>query len=120
MAKIKLRKNNLKRRKLRVRKKVFGTKSRPRLSVFRSNKYCYVQLIDDKKGETLVGVSLKEIKEAHQKKNKKEGAFEVGKILAEKAKEKKIKKAVFDRAGYKYHGRVKQVAEGAREGGLEV
>ena len=120
MVKVVLRKNNLDRRKLRVRKKVFGTKKRPRLSVYRSNKYCYAQLIDDAKRETIVGVSLNDIKKAHAKKGKKEGAYEVGKILAEKAKKKKIKKAVFDRAGYKYHGRVKQIADGAREGGLEL
>jgi large subunit ribosomal protein L18 len=120
MAKVNLRKNKLRRRKMRVRKKIFGTKEKPRLAVFRSNRYCYAQLIDDEKGETLAGLSLKDIKKAHEKEGKKKGAFKVGRLLAEKAKKKKIKKAVFDRAGYQYHGRVKQVAEGAREGGLEL
>lgn len=120
MGKVIKRKNNLKRRKLRIRKKVYGTKEMPRLSVFRSNKYCYGQLINDDKGETLVGISLNEVKKAHEKKDKKTGAFEVGKLLAEKAKEKKIGKVVFDRGGYKYHGRVKQLAEGVKEGGLQI
>jgi large subunit ribosomal protein L18 len=120
MSKVILRKSNLTRRKLRVRKKISGTKERPRLSVFRSNKYCYAQLIDDENQKTLVGVSLNAIKDSHQGKDKKSGAYEVGKLLAQKAKEKKISRAVFDRSGYKYHGRVRQVAEGAREGGLKL
>ncbi len=118
MAKVILRKSNRERRKLRVRKKVFGGSKNPRLSVFRSNKYCYVQIIDDSNRATLVGLSLSEIKKAHKGKNKSEASFEVGKMLAQKALEKKIEGVVFDRNGYSYHGRVKQVADGAREGGL--
>lgn len=118
MGKVILRKSKLARRKLRVKKKIFGTKDRPRLAVFRSNKYCYAQLIDDENQKTLVGVSLNDIKKMHQDHEKKQGAHEVGKLLAQKAKENKIKQAVFDRSGYKYHGRVKELADGAREGGL--
>lgn len=120
MPKVVLRKSNRKKRKLRIRKKVKGTSERPRLSVFKSNNYCYGQIIDDVKGKTLVGLSQDEVQKAHKSKPKLEGAFEVGKMLAEKALENKIKSVVFDRAGYKYHGRVKQVAEGARKGGLKL
>ncbi|MEZ0344433.1 MAG: 50S ribosomal protein L18 [Caldimicrobium sp.] len=116
------------RRKKRVRKKVFGTPERPRLSVFRSKKQIYAQIIDDTMGHTLVACSsltpeirekIKELKEKGEIKNKLDVAFLVGKYLAEKAKEKGITKVVFDRGGYKYHGRVKALAEGARSGGLE-
>ena len=120
MPKVNLRKTNRERRKLRVKKKVFGTVAKPRLSVFRSNNYCYGQLIDDSHGKTLLGVSLKEVQEAHKTGTKSEAAHKVGKILAEKAVSKKIKSVVFDRNGYKYHGRIKQMAEGAREGGLSL
>lgn len=100
----------------RVRARVFGTKNKPRLSVFRSNKHIFLQLIDDQARRTIVSANDLEI---NKKKNKKiDLAREVGKKLAGFAKEKKIKKVVFDRGGYKYHGRVKAAAEGAREGGL--
>ncbi|MFA6097803.1 MAG: 50S ribosomal protein L18 [Candidatus Paceibacterota bacterium] len=104
------------RRHNRVRAKVAGTKEVPRLSVFRSNKGFFIQLIDDNEGKTLASVDSKEIKEA---KKKTDAAKEGGKLIAKKAIEKKITKAVFDRGGYKYHGRIKAVAEGAREGGLK-
>uniref|UniRef100_A0A7C4XH11 Large ribosomal subunit protein uL18 n=1 Tax=candidate division WWE3 bacterium TaxID=2053526 RepID=A0A7C4XH11_UNCKA len=107
-----------KKRKLRVRSKVSGTSQRPRLSVFRSNRYIYGQLIDDVKGITLVGLQA-ESKTTHSKVKKADAAFEAGKKLAEKAKTKKIHTVVFDRNGYRYHGRVKNFAEGAREGGLK-
>jgi len=105
------------RRHRRVRAKVKGTKDCPRLSVFRSSQHIYVQLIDDNKGKTLVSFSDSEIK---KKKGltKVQMAKQVGSSIAKKALEKKIKKVVFDRAGYKYHGRVKAVAEGARKEGL--
>lgn len=96
-----------------------GTATMPRLSVFRSNKYIYAQVIDDIKGKTLVDVSA-ESKEIHKAKTKVAAAIEVGKLLAKKALEKKIKEVVFDRNGYQYHGRVKGVADGAREGGLKL
>lgn len=90
-----------------------------RLSVFRSNKSIYAQIIDDKKGETLVAASAKEIRGGSSKKETKiEIAKKVGIVLAQKAKDQKIKVVVFDRGGYKYHGRIKSLAEGAREGGL--
>lgn len=97
------------RRKIRIRSKIKGTKDRPRLSVFRSNRHVYAQLINDDKGITIMGIS----------ENKKaDRARKLGKALAEKALSKKIKKAVFDKGKYKYHGIVKEVAEGARERGL--
>jgi len=110
------------RRKMRVRAKISGTEKRPRLCVSRSIKHISAQLIDDISGQTLIGIS-----DIALKKNKKEGgerskvasAFEVGKLIAMKAKEKGIKSVVFDRGSFKYHGRVKAVADGAREGGLE-
>lgn len=117
MYKVILRSSNLERRKLRVRKKITGTLERPRLSVFRSNKYIYAQLIDDVAGKTLAHVagSFEKIKGAKVK-----SAFELGKELAKRAKAKNVSNAVFDRNGYRYHGRVKSLADGAREGGLSL
>lgn len=106
-------------RKRRVRAKISGTATRPRLSVFRSNKHIYAQLIDDQKGRTLVACSDLELK-INKKLTKTEIAQEVGKQLAVKALKKGLKSVVFDRNGYKYHGRVKALAEGVREGGLNV
>lgn len=104
------------RRHRRVRAKVKGTAKKPRFCVFRSAKHIYGQLIDDEKRKTLIAASDLEM----GKKNKKINlANEVGKLIAQKAVEKKISKVVFDRGGYNYHGRVKAVAEGAREGGLK-
>jgi large subunit ribosomal protein L18 len=106
-------------RKLKnVRRKIFGTKEVPRLSVFRSSKYIYAQIIDDQKGETLVSTTEKELTD--NKVTKSERAKKVGLILAEKAKKLGIKKIVFDRGNYLYHGRVKALACGVREGGLNV
>jgi len=105
------------RRHRRVRAKVKGTKDCPRLSVFRSSQHIYVQLIDDNKGKTLLSFSDSEIKK-NKGLTKIQLAKQVGSSIAKKALEKKIKKVVFDRAGYKYHGRVKAVAEGARKEGL--
>jgi len=107
----------------RVRKKVYGTTDRPRLSVTRSLKNVYAQLIDDDKGVTITGVSSSgpEIKgRKFEESGKIVVAKAVGELVAEKAKEKGIEKVVFDRNGYLYHGRVRAVAEGAREGGLEL
>ena len=102
-------------RHLRVRKKVSGTADRPRLVVFRSDKHIYAQLVDDDAGRTIATVSS--VKVGGGKKTEK--ATEVGKQVAVVAKDKGISRVVFDRGGYKYHGRVKAVADGAREGGLE-
>ncbi len=108
------------RRRRRVRAKVSGTPERPRLNVFRSLKHIYAQVIDDTVGHTLAAASsLDEAIRSQQGLKKTEKAFAVGKLIAQRALEKGIKKVVFDRAGYRYHGRVKAVAEGAREGGLE-
>lgn len=104
------------RRQLRVRKKIRGTQERPRISVFRSNKYLYVQLINDDKGITILGVSEKNLPDSDDKKIVK--ARNLGKMLGKLAIAKKIKKAVFDKSGYKYHGIIKEIAEGAREEGL--
>ncbi|HUT63398.1 MAG TPA: 50S ribosomal protein L18 [Anaerolineae bacterium] len=103
-----------------VRKKVYGTAERPRLSVYRSLKNIYAQLIDDERGETILGVSslCPDIKEQHIEGGKVNSAKAVGMILAEKSKAKGITKVVFDRNGFLYHGCVKAVAEGARERGL--
>ncbi len=105
-----------KRRHKRIRTELSGTEEKPRLSVYRSLKHIYCQLIDDTKGEVLASAKDTDI---DKKGDKTELAFETGKLLAERASEKDIKKAVFDRSGYKYHGRVKALAEGAREGGLK-
>ena len=105
----------------RVRKKVFGTLERPRLSVKRSLKNIYAQVIDDVAGNTIIGISTAgpEIRKMKIKGGKIEVSQTLGKLIAEKAKEKGIKKLVFDRGGCLYHGRIKAVAEGAREGGME-
>ena len=103
--------------KRRIRKNVFGTTEQPRLSVFRSNKQIYAQIIDDEKGITLVSASSYKVKEVEGK-NKSEQATIVGKEVAEKAIKAGVKSVVFDRNSYQYHGRVKALAEGAREGGL--
>lgn len=106
------------RRHRRVRAKVVGTKDCPRLSVFRSNQHIYAQLINDVKAVTILSTSDLKIKKT-AKMTKSNLAQEVGKLLAVKAKEHKIERVVFDRGGYKYHGRVKAVADGARAGGLK-
>jgi large subunit ribosomal protein L18 len=106
-------------RQTRVRKTIQGTSDRPRLNVFRSSKHINAQLIDDLAGKTLVAVSSlhKEVRE--KKQPKKSRARHVGVLMARLAKEKGISQVVFDRGGYLYHGRIKELAEGAREGGLK-
>lgn len=101
----------------RLRKKIEGTSERPRLAVFRSLKHIYAQIIDDTKGHTIAAASSAEKDLAAS--GNKDGAKIVGAKLAERAKEKGIEAVVFDRGGFKYHGRVAALAEGAREGGLE-
>ncbi len=105
------------RRQRRTRAKIFGTAKRPRLSVFRSNRAFYVQLIDDERGVTLASVSSRD---ADTKLKKTEQAFRAGELLAEKAKAQHIGSVVFDKGRYQYHGRVKACAEGARKGGLQL
>ena len=107
------------RRHLRVRKKVNGTAERPRLVVFRSLKHTYAQLVDDERGHTLIGASDLSMGTPPEGGGKIGVAFSVGKSIAASAKELGITRAVFDRGGYLYHGRVKAVADGARDGGLE-
>ena len=107
---------NRKKRHLRIRKIVKGTAERPRLSVFRSNKAIYVQLIDDVKQETLLSANTRELNLTHAN---IASATALGKIVGEKALEKGIKNVVFDRGGYLYHGKIKALAEAAREAGLQ-
>jgi len=106
------------RRRVRNKAKIFGTSAKPRLSVFRSNKYTYAQLIDDSAMKTLASASTAEL--AKTKGKKAEHAKALGGLIAEKAKKLNIKEAVFNKGPYLYHGRVKAVAEGAREGGLKI
>jgi len=109
------------RRKRTIRKRVNGTAERPRLSVFRSNSHIYVQAIDDVTQRVLATASdrEKDVAAAAAGKKKRERARIVGKAIAQRLKEKNVVQVVFDRNGYIYHGRIKEVAEGAREGGLE-
>jgi large subunit ribosomal protein L18 len=106
--------------RMRIRKNISGTAQKPRLAVFRSNKQIYAQVIDDLNGVTLLSAGSKEKEIAAKTGIKKiEQAAHVGKLLAAKCKEKGIENVVFDRSGYKYHGRVKSLADAAREGGLK-
>jgi len=111
------RNHNRKKIHFRIRKKISGTKERPRLSVYRSNGEIYGQVIDDTQGHTLISVSSRAMKDL--KGTKTEKSKEVGKSLAKMASDKGITQVVFDRGGYLYHGRVKAFADGAREGGLQ-
>lgn len=109
-------------RKKRIRKRMHGTIERPRLTVFRSAKHIYAQIVNDDTGESLVSASTvsKEIREKKDKiKGKIAASLEVGKLIAAKALAKGVKKVVFDRNGFLYHGRIKSVADGARESGLD-
>jgi large subunit ribosomal protein L18 len=107
-------------RKKRIRKKIYGTPQRPRLSVFRSSRHIYAQIVDDTAGRTLVAASTvdQQTKDAPKFKNKVAAANFVGKIVGERALNQGIKKVVFDRNGFLYHGRVKSLSEGARKTGL--
>jgi large subunit ribosomal protein L18 len=109
------------RRKKRVRQKVFGSEERPRLSVFRSARHIYAQIVTDTAGHTLVSASTldQEVRTHPKFESKVQAASFVGKLVAQRAVDKGIGKVVFDRNGFSYHGRVRAVAEGAREGGLQ-
>lgn len=121
MASIKTRQERRRLRRSRIRKKISGTAERPRVSLFRSNKHIYVQIIDDRSGRALGGVSTlsKEFRDKGTKPGTVESAKVIGELLAEKAKAMKIDTIVFDRGGYRYHGAVKALADAAREGGLK-
>ncbi len=108
-------------RKKRIRKKLHGSQQRPRLSVYRSAKHIYTQIVDDTQGITLVSASTmeKDIREQQKFENKTAAATYIGKLIAKRASEKGIKSVVFDRNGFLYHGRVKAVSEGARKAGLD-
>jgi len=123
----KVRRSARERRKFRIRKHISGTAERPRLTVFKSSKYTYAQIVSDVSGETLVSASSREVDvvkvaqtaEAGAKSSKSiAAAFALGKVLAQRATEKKLSSVVFDRNGFLYHGRIKAVADGAREAGL--
>ena len=105
------------RRKTRTRSRIFGTAARPRISVFRSNRYTYAQLIDDEKQRTIAAASTKELSRGAKR---MDTACELGKLLAERAKKSGVTTILFDRGSYRYHGRVKAVAEGVRSGGIKV
>lgn len=109
-----------KRRRIRhrIRRKIRGTADRPRLSIFRSNRFIYAQLIDDLAGHTLCAADSREAGISEEG-TKTEQAAKVGKLLADRAREANLEQVIFDRGGYRYHGRVKALAEGAREGGLK-
>ena len=118
--------NKRKIRHLRVRKKISGTSDSPRLSIFRSNKFIYAQIINDDENRTLVSSSSRDSDVLKDKTENKSGlstknfdAYKVGLVISNKCKKSGIKKVVFDRGGYRYHGRVKALADGARENGLE-
>ncbi len=122
MAKSKTKKKNLRRARIRrgIRSKIEGTAERPRMSVFRSNRDIYVQLINDMQGHTLVAASSRDADmQANNKLKRVEQSKKVGEKVAQLAKEAGITRVVFDRGGYLYHGRVKALADGAREGGLQ-
>ena len=110
-----------KRRHRRVRKKISGTAERPRLNVFRSLRHIYAQIIDDDRGLTLIAASTQDpaLRDQLAGLDKTAQAKVVGQALAERAQAKSVRQVIFDRGGYKYHGRVKALADGAREGGLE-
>ncbi len=120
MLKVKSRLISRKRRQRRVRNKISGTSERPRLNVFRSSNNIYAQVIDDQSGATLVSASTLDpgLRSNLSRGSNREAAREVGKLVAQRAVDKGIKEVVFDRGGYLYHGRVKELADGAREAGL--
>ena len=121
MGKLDLKKQARLKRKKRIRKHLMGTQERPRLNVFRSSKHIYAQVIDDEHGHTLVAASSVEkiVKEQPKFENKIAAADFVGKLIGERAIKKGLKKVVFDRGGFLFHGRVKAVSDGAREAGLD-
>lgn len=117
MAVVEVERAHKNRRRARIRRKIFGTAERPRLSVYRSNVHIYAQLIDDLEGRTLAAADSREIGETE---NRTEAARRVGELIARKAGDAGIEAVVFDRGGNKYHGRVAALAEGARAGGLKL
>lgn len=121
MGKLDLKKKARLKRKKRIRKHLVGTQQRPRLNVFRSSKHIYAQVIDDEHGHTLVAASSLEkiVKEQPKFENKIAAADFIGKLIGERAIKKGLKKVVFDRGGFLFHGRVKAVSDGAREAGLD-
>src|SRR3989344_4144641 len=111
---------NRQRRHNRVRASIKGTRERPRVSVFKSNKHTFVQFINDESGKTILSSKIISGAKSKLKGNKTSKASEIGKMVAEKAKAAGIKEVVFDRGGYKYHGRIKTLADGLRAGGLKL
>lgn len=111
---------NRQRRHSRIRARIYGTKERPRVSVFKSNKHIFIQFVDDQLGKTIVSSEIVSSGKTKIKGTKTDKAKKIGEMLAEKAKEAGVKNAVFDRGGFKYHGRVKAVADGLRKGGIKL
>ena len=103
----------------RVRSKIIGTAERPRVSVFKSNKHIFVQLIDDEASKTILSSKIISVQKSKIKGSKTDKAMKIGEMIAEKAREAGIKEVVFDRGGFKYHGRIKAVAESLRKGGIK-
>lgn len=118
MNNLKLRNKKREKRRKRIRAKIFGNITKPRLSVYRGNRYIYVQIIDDEKGKTLVSANIRELDKVNNK-TKVQQAEMLGELIGIKAKTKGITNVVFDKSYYKFHGRVKAVAEGARKAGLK-
>jgi len=111
---------NKSRRHRKIRAKIKGTSKRPRVSVFKSNRHIFTQFIDDTEGKTILSSKIISSKKSKIKGSKTERASVIGEMLAEKAKELGIKEAVFDRGGFKFHGRVKAIAEGLKKGGIKI
>jgi large subunit ribosomal protein L18 len=112
----KIRRRN--RRKIRIRKKIKGSAQRPRMTIYKSNKYIYIQVIDDEKGHTIVSASNRE-KELKNMKSNVKGIARLGDIIGDRLKKKNITGIVFDRNGYKYHGKIKAIADAARKAGIQ-
>jgi len=119
MDRVRAKRNRWRRRKTGIRKRVTGTAERPRMTVYRSLKHIYVQLVDDLEGRTLASASTRDKGEAPENGGNVQAAAEVGRRIAERATSAGIRKVVFDRNGFRFHGRVKALADAAREGGLE-
>lgn len=120
MSKQKILNQKRKRRVARTRAKIFGTSTKPRLAVFRSNRFIYAQLIDDEKGRTLASASSRKLKPEEKKKSKTEQASLIGEALAKEALKLGIQEAVFDRRAYSFHGRIRTLALGVRKNGIKI
>jgi large subunit ribosomal protein L18 len=119
MKSLRIKKERKERRRSRIRTKIYGTKERPRMSVYKSNKHMYIQVIDDSSGNTLASISTLNA-EFNSLKNNREDGLKLGEAMAEKLKEQKVKQVVFDRNGNLFHGVVKSIADGVKKSGIKV